>query len=38
MIPATMTGWMRWYAELASRPGSGDSAITRAPSSALRSK
>ena len=38
MIPATMIGWTRWYADRPSRPGSGERAIASAAASALWSK
>ena len=37
-MPATITGWMRWYAERPSRPGSSDLAIISAAAPALWSK
>jgi hypothetical protein len=38
MMPATITGWMKWYAERPRRPGSSERAILRAAASALWSK
>jgi hypothetical protein len=38
MMPATITGWMRWYAERPSRPGSSERAVSSAAASALWSK
>src|SRR5208337_3077094 len=38
MMPATITGWRKWYAERPSRPGSSERAIFSAAASALWSK
>ena len=38
MMPATITGWIRWYADRPSRPGSSEPAISSAAASALWSK
>jgi hypothetical protein len=37
-MPATITGWIMWYAERPSRPGSSEAAMTSALAPAERSK
>ena len=38
MMPATINGWTKWYARVASRPGSSEAVMASTPSRARRSK